>query len=126
MEEIIINESELKEVARCRGYRPNKPRIPMASVARHHISFNAEARYMIGNAIRWYTTSEYVIGLPCNPDDKNGFKVHDIKNGTGQTTTFPAELRNAKKIVPGQYKLEPYKNGFVFRRYKPFKLATVK
>ena len=87
------------------------------------VCFNKMARQLCGDAIKWFVSSEYIIGLPAGKNEKNAYRVQ--KNGFHKnvyTARFPTVLRTEKKVKPGYYKLYKYKDGFAFKRYEPMEM----
>ena len=117
MEELLLDLGELEEVEKF--FTSSSLRIPVVHVGALAVSFNKACRELLGEAVRWFTTSEYVIGLPANRGDKNAFSLKTTASGACMRSAYiPAVLRREKKIGIGYYKLYKYKNGFAFKRYE--------
>ena len=73
--------------------------------------------------IKWFVSSEYIVALPANAGERNAYSLHQTgskKHGNrSSAASFPAQLRNEKKLHMGYYRLYKYKNGFAFKRYEP-------
>jgi len=117
MEELLIDLGELEEVEKF--FTTSGLRIPVVHIGAAAVSFNRACHSLLGEAIQWFTTPEYVIGLQAKKGDKNAFLLHGDVNGCRIHTAYiPAVLRREKKIGIGYYKLYKYKNGFAFKRYE--------
>lgn len=95
---------------------------PAVHLGETTIYFNTMAENIIPDYIRWMVSTEYVIGLPTDKNDPNGYcsqKRSCLKKRTsGVTACFPVKLRKEKKIKTGCYKIYRYKDGFAFKRYE--------
>lgn len=83
----------------------------------------ASSVFMNGvQAIKWFVTPEYVVGIPARKGTHNSFLITKTDNKSGGSiyyARFPVSLREEKKLKQGIYKLLKCKNGFAFRRYEP-------
>lgn len=118
IEELDIDLEDLEEIAKAtQGFL-----FPVATVGEKTIYFNIHSAPLLGDAIRWLSTPEYIIGLPAARGTKNAFNVNSTKHTSSGTRTFlarfPDVMKYEKKIQPGYYKLYRYKNGFAFKRYE--------
>ena len=89
---------------------------PVIGISQQAVFFNRYAVDMVPPRIKWFTTSEYVIGIPAARDDRDGYITRKVWNEV--VVHFPVPLRKQKKIKPGHYKLYKYKDGFAFKRYE--------
>lgn len=92
---------------------------PVVTISSRQAYFNTLAADLVPERIRWYTTTNYVIGLPAEEDDKNGY-IAKKANGA-MIAFFPHKLRVEKKVKEGYYKIYKYKDGFAFKRYEQYK-----
>ena len=118
IEELDIDLAGLEEIGRAtQGFH-----FPVATVGGETIYFNIHSAPLLGDAIRWLSTPEYIIGLPAPRGTKNAFNVNitkHTKNGTESfLARFPDVMKYEKKVQAGYYKLYRYKNGFAFKRYE--------
>lgn len=118
IEELDIDLAGLEEIGRAtQGFH-----FPVATVGGKTIYFNIHSAPLLGDAIRWLSTPEYIIGLPAARGTKNAFNISTSKHRKHGaeyfTARFPDALKYEKKIQPGYYKLYRYKNGFAFKRYE--------
>ena len=112
-EELDLDGEELEQISKKFGTLFNFPAIHIGNDV---IYYNIASRSIVPKYIKWFTTHEYIIGLPTTKDDKNGYKVRADQYTT--FSSFPAEIRDVKKVKPGYYKLYKYKDGFAFKRYE--------
>ena len=82
---------------------------------------NAAARKVLEmpDGVNWYEDTDYIVALPSkalNAYKKNlyGGKNKNIFRGY----TFPKELIQRRKVLPGTYKIYKYRNGFGFKFYE--------
>lgn len=87
--------------------------------------FNTAAATYIPSVIKWFTTSDYVIGLPTTDKDPNGYKTWNCRNVNAICASFPAGLMKIKKLKNGIYKIFKYKDGIAFKRYEPFDFGSL-
>lgn len=113
LEELEIDESELELISKTRN---SKFDFPVIGISQQAVFFNRYAVDMVPPRIKWFTTSEYVIGIPAARDDRDGYITRKVWNEV--VVHFPVPLRKQKKIKPGHYKLYKYKDGFAFKRYE--------
>ena len=124
MEELFIELDELEEVEKM--LRSNIFAFPAMHVGDGQCTFNRFCAPLLGEYVQWFTTPEYVIGLPAKKGERNAFKVQGtIVTGRCINTTFPIVLKTEKKIMSGYYKIYKYKNGFAFKRYEQLDPKTV-
>ena len=98
---------------------------PTVHVMPDCIYFNSCASPYVPKAIRWFSTAEYIIGLPANAE-KGSFKVSNCPSTKDtKRTSFPVSLRE-KRVRCGVYKLYKYKDGVAFKRYEPIEIDEVK
>lgn len=89
------------------------------------VTFNARAGKagIIGEAIKWFVTPEYVIGLKAKKCSENAYAVRkNAANFNCSSAAFPVKLKEEKKLQSGYYKLLKYKDGFAFKRYEPIEM----
>lgn len=118
IEELLIDDGEELELVEKLRQEPFK--MPVIYVSEKTMTFNQRSLGLVPPRVKWFTTHEYVIGLPASEDDKNGYNIR-MANGIYFATT-PSVLRNMKKLKNGWYQLYKYKNGFAFKRYDPLEL----
>lgn len=83
------------------------------------MQFNRVASPLVPDYIKWFVSTNYVIGLPAHKDGTDVFKSWPTtRRSNNKTTTVPSALVREKKIKPGNYKIYKYKNGFAFKRYE--------
>ena len=117
-EEVYEINEEFEDVCNFHSYRFM---FPVAHIFMDHIYFNHAAESLLPkqpNKIKWAITTNYIVGMPTNEFDKQGFKVyfHDAKKCRQFVATFPSHMRCDKKIRPGLYKIYKYKDGFCMKR----------
>lgn len=89
------------------------------------VTFNARAGKagIVGEAIKWFVTPEYVVGLKAKKHSANAYAVRKNDGSLNcLNSTFPAQLKEEKKLIPGYYKLLKCKDGFAFKRYEPIEM----
>ena len=102
-----------------------KLNFPCAYFGKKQVSFNTLCSPVIKHmeAIRWYATGEYIIGLPASRSDKNSFYVRrNTRSKNNYATTFPASLRITKRIGEGYYKVYKYKDGIAIKRFEAIEI----
>lgn len=120
-QELIIDLDELEEVEKL--FRSERFNFPVLKVCNGFCYFNKQSAPLLGDAIKWYTSTEYVIGLPGKRDDYNSFALQRKNGKRGLrilSAAFPVQLAKEKKVQPGYYRLLRFRNGFAFKRYAPF------
>ena len=121
-EELALENEELELIEK----RCLKVNVPLVYVPKnpYNLYFNVASSAIIPEFIKWYTTTNLVIGLPSSEKDKDHYPTFRnlMKNGGGITTRFPSVLIHQKKVKPGYYKIYKYKDGFAFKRYEQFGL----
>ena len=121
-EEILMLDEEPDEITK-KAYRFSFPVLSIGENANKVVYFNRFASdYFVKNgvkAIKWFTTSQYVIIAPSEPNAMNAFKLR-CRDGCARivTTTMPIGLLKDKKLMPGLCRLIRYKDGFAFKRYE--------
>ena len=112
----LADDEELEEILRVNhGYWEL---FPCITVCDHTFYFNRISNAIIPKRLKWFATSELIIGLPASEVDVNSFTVRNYTHSSGKVTTFPSFMQQ-KKIKHGVYKLYKYKDGFAFKRYEP-------
>lgn len=114
LDELQIDESELELILKQNFDMYN---FPVVGISSDNAFFNRHAVSVVPDFIKWFTTSEYVIGLPAPANDKNAYKARRVWNKV--VTHLPKDLKNNKKIGKGHYRVYKYKDGFAFKRYEP-------
>lgn len=119
-DEIIHPDGEKLEERKRRGFVDRFP-FPAVTVHGTSIYFNRFCTSLLGKAIRWYLTGDYVIGLPPQKGDTtvDVFAIRFQGPGKGARTTFPIAMRSGKRVREGAYKVYKYKNGLAFKRHEP-------
>ena len=123
IEFITIDEDldEVKKAIACEQFQ-----FPVISIRGRSMYFNRPARELLENAgakaLRYYTSTNYVIIEPQTTKSFGAFAAPNWKNTNGASVTLPSVLVNEKKIRAGYYKLYRYKDGFAFKRYEPIDL----
>lgn len=115
IEELQIDEDELELIAKRLGTMFDDP---VVSIGKKTAYFNYKSESIIPKRVRWYTTSDYVIGVEAADDDRNGYRVRKAHGAT--IAHVPTKLLKEKKIKTGYYKLYKYKTGFAFKRYEQY------
>lgn len=99
---------------------------PAVSVTDKVIYFNTKAGRYVPNVILWSTSTNYVIGMPTDKDNRNGYLVRHKKSAKSEDSycvaTFPSALKREKKLHNGVYKLFKYKDGIAFKRYEQMQI----
>ncbi len=109
-EEIIIDEN-LEEIVRNVSWY----RFPTATILDKSIYFNKIAAKLLPQKyIKWYTTLNYIIGVPAKKEDLNAYMIDRRTYAT--SVTLPAPLQHEKKIRPGHYKVYKFGDGFAMKR----------
>lgn len=110
---------DLEEIEKLYG---SKFKYPVVHIGNSAV-FNARAERagIVGEAVKWFVTPEYVIGIPAKKNSTNAFSAYKT-NYNGASVRFPSMLRDEKKVATGYYKLLKYKNGFAFKRYEPLEV----
>ena len=120
MDELIELNEELEAI---RKKLLCKFKEPVAYLSDNRITFNKAASQVVPDRIEWFTSSSYVIGLPSKSMKKGYSTFRHNKRASVRETAFPSELKNAKKVKNGYYKLYKYKDGFAFKRYEPLEVS---
>jgi hypothetical protein len=120
MEELKIefDLGELEEIEKTFGSKFSYPVVHFGRT----VVFNREADKagLVGEAIRWFVATDYIVGLPAKRDSENAFSLKPTKRDCkSKFACFPVALFREKKVAPGYYKLLKYKDGFAFKRYEP-------
>lgn len=95
---------------------------PAIYVGESVICFNREATRYVPDYIYWYSSSEYIIGIPANKKNKYSFKVRSDSRSAAKRACFPVRMKKEKRVKSGYYKLYKYKNGIAFKRYEPLEI----
>lgn len=103
----------------------NNYQFPAVFVGESGIWFNYFASPIVPNLIKWFSTGEYIIGLPGGEGERDCFKTHYVDKAkcSCKATTFPADMKS-KKIKKGYYKVYKFKDGFAFKRYEPLEVKN--
>ena len=115
IEELQIDEDELELIAKRLGTMFDDP---VVSIGKKTAYFNYKSESIIPKRVRWYTTSDYVIGVEAEDDDPNGYKAKKVRGTTA--VHMPTVLMKEKCVKEGYYKLFKYKTGFAFKRYEQY------
>ena len=115
IEELTVGE-ELEVVEKL--FSRTNATCPLVNVGEKTFYFNQLATDVVPEYIKWFTTNDYIIGLPTTEKDKNGYKTWKANSAT--LACFPIKLRSAKKLKQGLYKVYKYKEGFAFKRYEQY------
>lgn len=111
--EVIIQAENLVPVKKLRGGKREEPTF---SVTASSFYLNgAAARMLNSKYVRWFTTTDYLIGLPATINDVEAFALSYSKSGLA--TARPAELRGTKTMANGRYKVFKYQNGIAIKKY---------
>ena len=109
-EDIIIDEN-LEEIVRNIGWY----RFPVATILDKSIYFNKIAAKLLPKKyIKWYTTLNYIIGVPAQKEDLNAYLIDRRARST--SAALPAQLQHEKKVRPGHYKVYKFGDGFAMKR----------
>ena len=112
-EEIFLDE-ELELIIKRMAKFQN---IPAAHVGERYIYFNRLSSKIIPDFIKWYTSSNLVIGTPSEKNDYNAYYTRRANDTV--MASIPTTLIREKKIKKGYYQIYKYKDGFCFKRYEP-------
>lgn len=96
---------------------------PVIYVGKSSMLFNAHSAPIIPEKVKWFSTGEYIIGLPADASDMDAFTIRSYTGSICKATTLPAAMKE-KKVKKGCYKLYKYKTGFAFKRYEPLGETT--
>lgn len=121
MEELNISIEQLGQMNEIEKSLFNRFDFPCVHFGRRQITFNVRCFPVIGNmeAIKWYATGDYIIGLPAEKGEKNSFAVRqNTRNHKNYITTYPASLQVEKCIKTGYYKCYRYKDGIAIKRFE--------
>lgn len=123
MEELELNLEglEFEVIEKLNAFR--KFKFPVIYLNSDYMYCNKAAKSLVGDAVRWYVSTEYVVGLKAPKFSTNAFSVHWRKDIVARMT-MPKQLYKAKKLRDGYYKLYKYKDGFAFKRYEPIDLRS--
>ena len=83
--------------------------------------FNRYATPLVPEYIKWYFSTNYVIGLPAKETECNVYKTWFSRSFMGQVSTVPRNLVREKALRPGVYRVYKYKDGFAIKRYERVK-----
>ena len=121
----LSSDIELEEIEKLLNKQPYF-RFPAISLGDRWVSMNRHAidSGIVPDFIKWFVTTDYVIGLPGKQNEPNAFKVSK-RSDSNLVAFFPTVLKREKKLKPGVYKLMKYKNGFAFKRYEPVDLSKI-
>lgn len=119
MDEIIEINEEFEAIRKNLCSRFSEP---VAYLGDLRINFNTAAKQLVPDRIEWFVSSNYVIGIPSKSVTKGYSTFKPNKRASVCSTAFPSELKNAKKVKNGYYKLYKYKDGFAFKRYEPLEV----
>ena len=98
---------------------------PAVTILNESIYFNSRASAIVPKLIKWIVTTNYIVGLPTDENDLNGYKIYNASNSERlRRCSFPASMRNDKKVRPGYYRLYKYKDGFCMKRNEQIKEET--
>ena len=111
-EELVLDDDvELEEIAN----RYTKFEAPSVTIKNKTMYFNKASSEIIPKKVKWFSTTEYIIGVPASENDRNAYCI--TKQKYSKTAAVPYMFKQ-KKIKDGVYKIIKYKNGFAFNRYK--------
>ena len=120
--ELLNFEEDIEEIQKC--LPSNQYDFPVVSVSKNGLYLNYWTQKIIDkigmNAVRFFTTTNYVILVPCKKGQSNAFSLCNSGNANGnyKWIGMPKALEE-KKIKPGSYRLYKCKQGFCFKRYEP-------
>lgn len=115
VEELVLDAEELEIVEK---YNMGYYNYPVLFVSGENvITFNSKAEPLLGEAITWFTTPEFVVGMPSKPGSKNSYVVRKYGSSSAIATTLPIVFKE-KGIKRGHRKIYKYKNGIAFKRYE--------
>ena len=124
MEELSISIEQLGQMDEVEKSLFNRFNFPCAHFGRRQITFNTHCIAVISKmeAIKWYATGDFIIGLPADKEEKNSFAVRqNTRNPNNYATTFPASLQAAKRLKRGYYRCYKYKDGIAVKRFEIIK-----
>ena len=122
MEDLTLDFAELEDLEEIQNClcRFN---FPVVRLGNTRAIFNKHCAPLMKDSVRWFVSSDYVIGVPAPRGGRNTFNVRLHFGKDGQQTFadahFPAMLRKEKKVAAGYYKILKFRDGFAFKRYEP-------
>ena len=125
MDELKLTSKQLHEMEEVELKFLARIDFPFAYFGKQQISFNTLCSPVIEHmeAIRWYATGEYIIGLPASRSDKNSFYVRqNTRSKNNYSTTVPASLRITKRIGEGYFRVYKYKDGIAIKRFEAIEI----
>lgn len=94
---------------------------PVVHASKSMLIFNALAeKYLPASAwIKWFASTEYIVGMPAKPSERNAFKISPPnKKKRCVCARFPDAMAKDRGLKEGYYKLFKYKDGIAFKRYE--------
>lgn len=114
LEDIDLSELEFIE----KGTKYLDYDFPVVHVLDKHLYFNYLASPMVPKYIQWAVTPELIVGREADKGNRNAYKARKSSDSSCMVGTFPARLRQEKKLQKGIYKVYKCKGGFAFKRYE--------
>ena len=108
--------------------RPNNQTtfpFPVVHASKQMLIFNSMSeKYLPASSwIKWFASTNYIVGIPANPTDRNAFKIaYPNKRRRCLTARFPDAMSKDRGLKEGYYKLYKYKDGIAFKRYEPLQV----
>lgn len=98
---------------------------PVVHASKEMLIFNSlSEKYLPSSAwIKWFASTDYIIGIPAKQSDRNAFKIaYPNKKRRCLTARFPDAMSKDRGLKEGYYKLYKYKDGIAFKRYEPLQV----
>lgn len=98
---------------------------PVVHASKEMLIFNSlSEKYLPASAwIKWFASTEYIVGVPASPSERNAFKItYPNKRRRCLTARFPDAMSKDRGLKEGYYKLYKYKDGIAFKRYEPLQV----
>lgn len=98
---------------------------PVVHASKEMLIFNslAEEHLPASAWIKWFASTEYIVGVPASPSERNAFKIaYPNKKRRCLTARFPDAMSKDRGLKEGYYKLYKYKDGIAFKRYEPLQV----
>ena len=95
---------------------------PVVHASKSMLIFNSLAEEHLPTSawIKWFASTEYIVGMPAKPSERNAFKIaYPTARRHCLTARFPDAMAKDRGLKEGYYKLFKYKDGIAFKRYEP-------
>lgn len=98
---------------------------PVVRASKQMLIFNSlSKKYLPASAwIKWFASTEYIVGVPASPSERNAFKVsYHNQSKHCACSRLPQAMSKDRGLKEGYYKLYKYKDGIAFKRYEPLQV----